>query len=73
MWLRGIAIVLMLVGGVFVFLAFSQYVGMIQVEGATTPDAAIQNIRTYIIAAAVCLVPAEGLRRFLVHRRRPSE
>lgn len=70
MWLRGIVIVLMLAGAVFVFLAFYQYIGMIQVEDAITPDVAVQNIRYYAIAAGVCLVPAEGMRRFLLHRRR---
>jgi hypothetical protein len=65
-----IYILFVLAGGVFLFLAFKDYVNLIQPEGDHDVAAFQANVKWNLIAAAACIVPAEVIRRIVLFRRR---
>lgn len=67
-----IYILFMLAGAVFVFLAFKDYINLIQPEGDHDVAGFQASVKWNLIAAALCIFPAEVLRRVLLFRRRHS-
>lgn len=56
-------------GTVFLFLAFQNYVELIESPTEVRPEVFWQKIKWNLITAAACIIPAEIVRRIVLFRR----